>query len=611
MSDADDFDSSDSVRVATPLRHARTRNLPGPLVLERGGSLAEVTVCYETWGELNERRDNAILICHALSGDSHVARHDGDDDPGWWDDVVGPGRFIDTDGYFVICTNALGGCRGTTGPNFTDPRSDEPYGAEFPMVTVGDMVRVQAALLDELGIERLHAVVGGSLGGFQAQAWATLFADRVRGCIAIATAPRLTAQGLAFDVVGRNAIRRDPDFHDGQYYGERTPETGLAIARMLAHITYLSSESMERKFDATRLRPRDVKTSFEKNFSVGSYLAHQGSKFVERFDANSYITLSTAMDLFDLGGSRDDLRKSLEPATCRWLFVSFSSDWLYPAEQCRTVVDALLAAGKPVSFTVIDCDGGHDAFLLAPEIAAYGPVVESFLAHLADRPAPAKPLPEAVAPKVTSIFHGERLDYDLILEMVPANASVLDVGCGTGELLALLRERGAGLLAGVELDPSAIAACVGRGLDVLQADVEKGLSAFADGRFDVAILSQTLQSVADVSGVLDELVRIARRAIVSFPNFAYKSLREMFYREGKLPKEPGLYAYEWYNTPNRRFPSIVDFQELCAAKAFRLEEEVYIDSRLGTRIHDDPNRNADIAIVAISRAGRPIRGGER
>jgi homoserine O-acetyltransferase len=601
VNDDDDFASADSVRSASPLRHAQTWWLPGPFALERGGTLAEVAVCFETWGTLNERRDNAVLICHALSGDSHVARHDADDDPGWWDDMVGPGGFVDTDRWFVICSNALGGCRGTTGPNFTNPATGDPYGADFPMITVGDMVRVQAALVEHLGIGRLHAVVGGSLGGFQAQAWATLLPQRVRGCVAVATSPRLTAQGLAFDVVGRNAIRRDPDFRDGQYYGERTPETGLAIARMLAHITYLSSESMERKFDATRLRPRDVKTTFEKNFSVGSYLAHQGSKFVERFDANSYITLSTAMDLFDLGATRDELRRSLAPAICRWLLVSFSSDWLYPAAQCRLVADALLAEGKPVSFTVIDCDGGHDAFLLAPEIAAYGPAVGSFLAHLAAAPTVVPPVPDGARANVTSIFHGERLDYELILGMVPPGASVLDVGCGTGELLTLLRERGAGLLAGVELDQRAVAACIGRGLDVLQADVQKGLSAFSDGRFDVAILSQTLQSVEDVSAVLDELVRIARRAIVSFPNFAFKPLREMFFREGKLPKEPGPYAYDWYDTPNRRFPSIIDFQELCAHKGLHIEEEIYIDSRRGCRIGDDPNLNADIAIVAISR----------
>lgn len=601
MRDDDDFSSSDSVRAAAPLRHAQTWSLPGPLALERGGTLADVAVCFETWGTLNERRDNAVLVCHALSGDSHVARHDAGDDPGWWDDMVGPGAFLDTDRWFVVCSNALGGCRGTTGPNFTDPASGEPYGADFPVITVADMVRVQAALVEHLGIERLHAVVGGSLGGFQAQAWATLFPDRVRGCIAIATAPRLTAQGLAFDVVGRNAIRRDPDFRDGQYYGEHTPETGLAIARMLAHITYLSSESMERKFDATRLRPRDVKTTFEKNFSVGSYLAHQGSKFVERFDANSYITLSTAMDLFDLGATRDELRRAFAAASCRWLFVSFSSDWLYPAAQCRNVVDALLAEGKPVSFTVIDCDGGHDAFLLAPEIAAYGPAVGAFLAHLAESPAVAPQTPAGARTHVTSIFHGERLDYELILGMVPPGASVLDVGCGTGELLALLRARGAGVLAGVELDQQAVAACIGRGLDVIQADVQKGLSAFGAGRFDVALLSQTLQSVEDVTGVLDELVRIARRAIVSFPNFAFRPLREMFYREGRLPKGPGGYGYEWYDTPNRRFPSIVDFEELCAARGLRIEEAVCIDSGRGVRVADDPNLNADVAIFAISR----------
>ncbi len=559
MSDTDPFASSDSDRDASPLRHAQSQSLPGPFPLERGGELDGVTVCFETFGELDAQRANAVLVCHAISGDSHVTRHADGDAPGWWEAMVGRGRPIDTDRYFVICANVLGGCRGSTGPNFMDPASGRPYGADFPVITVADMVHAQALLLDHLGIEVLRAVIGASLGGFQALAWATTHPSRVRGCVAVATSPRLTAQGLAFDVVGRNAIRRDPNFADGQYYGGPQPETGLAIARMLAHITYLSGESMERKFDSTRLQPRDIATEFEKNFSVGSYLAHQGHKFVERFDANSYITLSTAMDLFDIGATMAELRSSLHAAQCRWLLVSFTSDWLYPPEQSRRIVDALVAEGKPVSYVDIACDSGHDAFLLDDVIRTYGPTVRSFLDHLGASPATVGAATSSTQESATSIFHGQRLDHDQIAELVPAGASVVDIGCGDGALLALLRQRGARELAGVELDPAAVAACVERGLDVIQADVQAGLTAFASGRFDVAILSQTLQSVADVSGVLDELVRVARRAVVSFPNFAHAPMREMFYREGRLPKEPGLYAYDWYDTPNRRFPSILDF----------------------------------------------------
>ena len=226
------------------------------------------------------------------------------DDPGWWDIAVGPGKPIDTDRYFVICPNLLGGCRGTTGPAASTPPTGKPYGRDFPTITIGDMVEVQRRLLDHLGIDTLLAVVGGSMGGHQALAWATRFPERVRSVVALATSPRLTSQALAFDVVGRNAIRRDPHYHGGQYYEEKHgPEVGLAIARMIGHITYLSREAMRQKFDADRLQPRDVATEFEKTFSVGSYLGYQGTKFVERFDANSYMVLSMAMDLFDLGGT--------------------------------------------------------------------------------------------------------------------------------------------------------------------------------------------------------------------------------------------------------------------------------------------------------------------
>ena len=333
------------------MRYAQHVTFHGPLVLEQGGRLPEVTVAYETYGRLNPQRDNAVLICHALSGDSHVARHDDDDDPGWWDIVVGPGKAIDTDRYFVICPNILGGCRGTTGPNSINPETGRPYGADFPVITVGDMVEVQRLLVDHLGIDGCGRVVGGSLGGHMALTWATQLPDRVAGAIAVATSPRLTSQALAFDVVGRNAILRDPAYQDGQYYDNGPgPLVGLAIARMLGHITYLSREAMMQKFDAHRLEPREVQTQFETKFSVGSYLAYQGDRFVERFDANSYLTLTMAIDLFDLGDTPEELAEAFGRSTCRWLLLSFTSDWLFPPFQSQEMVDALIADDKPVSY---------------------------------------------------------------------------------------------------------------------------------------------------------------------------------------------------------------------------------------------------------------------
>jgi homoserine O-acetyltransferase len=597
----DEFGSSDSMRGAFPLDHACILRLDEPLELESGGRLPGVTVCYETYGRLNDARDNAVLVCHAISGDSHVAEHDPADEPGWWDIMVGPGRPIDTERYFVVCSNLLGGCRGTTGPNFIDPDTGQPYGADFPVVTVADMVNVQARLVEYLGIDKLLAVVGGSLGGFHVLAWATRFPDRLAGCIPLATSPRLSSQGIAFDVVGRNAIRHDANFRNGQYYGQAVPEAGLAIARMLAHITYLSSESMQRKFDPTRFEPRDVPTAFEKKFSVGSYLAYQGDRFVERFDANCYVTLSTAMDLFDLGDSFEKLRQAVRSSTCRWLVLSFTSDWLYPPSQSRDMVDALVAEGKPVSYCKIESSAGHDSFLLPEGMDAGGNMVASFLANLCGQGSETHVREDLSMCNATSIFHGRRLDYEMILELMPPRASVVDLGCGNGELLSLLRERGHGPLMGVEIDQDAIAGCIARGLDVIQADLDHGLSAITDKQFDVAVLSQTLQSIEDVTGILAELLRVGRQGIVSFPNFAHRALRERLFTDGRAPKEPGFLPYEWYNTPNRRFLSILDFQELCASMDIRITRRIYIDSRAGCEVAEDPNLNADVAIVVLTR----------
>ncbi len=316
--------------------YAQYAHFPGPFPLECGDTLPEITVAYETYGQLNARRNNAILICHALSGDSHVARHHEEDDPGWWDIMVGPGKPIDTDRYFVICPNVLGGCRGTTGPGSINPATGRPYGADFPVITVGDIVQVQRLLVDRLGIERLLAVVGGSLGGHMVLEWARRFPDRIAGAVAIATSARLTSQALAFDIIGRNAIICDPNYQQGQYYGNGPgPAVGLALARMLGHITYLSREAMMKKFDSRRLEPRQIETLFEVRFNVGSYLAYQGERFVERFDANSYLRLTLAMDLFDLGETPEKVAEALRPSQCRWLILSFTSDWLFPPFQSQ------------------------------------------------------------------------------------------------------------------------------------------------------------------------------------------------------------------------------------------------------------------------------------
>ena len=596
------YQSSDSDRHARALRHAQSVTFHQPLTLERGGSLPEVTVVYETYGQLNPAGDNAVLICHALTGDSHVAAHDSGDDAGWWDIVVGPGKAIDTRRYFVVCPNLLGGCRGSTGPNSLDPATGKPYGRNFPLITIGDMVRVQRMLMGHLAINQWLAVVGGSLGGHQVLDWAVRYPDLVRAAVPLATSPRLTSQSLAYDIIGRNAILCDPHYHGGQYYDQpEGPDVGLAIARMLGHLTYLSREAMTLRFDADRLAPRDTDSQFETRFSVGSYLAHQGDKFVERFDANSYLTLSMAMDLFDLGATPPALAARLGAAKCRWLVVSIGSDLLFPPVQSQEIVHALLDTGQPVSYCNMPSLSGHDAFLLEEDLRYFGPLLEAFVGGVSGRaPAAGDEAPADDHSDPTSIFHARRLDYDLILELIPAGSSVLDLGCGLGDLLHRLKDRGHCRVTGVELDADAILACARRGLDVVHADLNQGLGMFGADQYDCVVLSQTLQAVGHVEQVIDAMLRVGRRGIVSFPNFAYHKLRRMLAEEGRAPRA-ALLGRAWYDTPNIRFLSIADFEDFCRRKGLTIYRQVALDTESGKQVKQDPNRDADLAIFVIGR----------
>jgi len=600
----DIFESSDTVRTAQPLRYAQSVTLAGPLGLESGGTLPNVTVAFETYGRLDETGGNAVLICHAISGDSHVARHDEKDEPGWWDILVGSGKPVDTNRFFVICPNLLGGCRGTTGPGSLNPATGKPYGSDFPTITIGDMVEVQRRLLDHLGIGQLVAIIGGSVGGHQVLTWATRHPARLRGAVVLASSPRLTSQALAFDVVGRNAIRRDPFFYGGQYYDQpHGPAVGLALARMIGHITYLSPEAMSQKFEGDRLHPREEAIEFEKTFSVGTYLGHQGTKFVERFDANSYLTLSLAMDLFDLGGTPEQLAASFRPAKCRWLVLSFSSDWLFPPGQSREIANALIYNRDTVSYCDIQSACGHDAFLLPDDFDRYGEMIRAFVNNLA--PAPNAPgIEKEELPGTTSIFHERRLDYDRIVDLIPPHASVLDLGCGTGRLLARLKHYGRGRLVGVELDEEKILGALRRNLDVVQADLNAGLHAFADQQFDCVVLSQTLPAVKDVEGVIAEMLRVGATGIVSFPNLAFHKLRRILAEEGRAPRAYGWLRDKWYDTADIRFLSIADFEEFCREKKFPIQRRIALDTEAGKEILVDANRNADLAIFVLGRENK-------
>ena len=336
------------------------------LKLDCGRSLSEFKLAFETYGELNNDKSNAILICHALSGDQHVAGYYSLDDrkPGWWDNCIGPGKPFDTSRYFIVCPNNLGGCKGSSGPNTVNPDTDKPYGPDFPLVTVHDWVISQSYLADELGIQKWAAVVGGSLGGMQVMQWAIDFPERIRNAVVIAAAPKLTAQNIAFNEVARQAIFSDPEFHQGRYYEYNTiPRQGLMLARMLGHITYLSDDAMREKFGRD-LREGKLNFGFDVEFQVESYLRYQGRSFVDRFDANTYLLMTKVLDYFDPAKEfNHDLSKAFENTKAKFLVVSFTGDWRFSSSRSREIVRALIAAKKKVTYVEIEAELGHDAFL--------------------------------------------------------------------------------------------------------------------------------------------------------------------------------------------------------------------------------------------------------
>lgn len=341
-----------------------TYHHPFPLLLECGETFPSLSLAYETYGRLNRERNNAILVCHALSGDAHAAGfHEGDDKPGWWDAVIGPGKALDTDRYFVICANIIGGCKGSTGPASTNPATGKPWGATFPVITIRDMVNAQKILIDHIGISQLYAVVGGSMGGMQVLQWTVGFPAHMKKAVVIASTGYSTPQQIAFNEVGRKAITSDPHWNNGDYYGKTLPGHGLALARMVGHITYLSNESMHEKFGRALQGKDRIGFDFSTDFRVESYLHHQGDTFTKRFDANSYLYITKAIDYFDL--TKDgSLTSGLAGVKAAFLVISVSSDWLYPSEQSQEIVSALTANEVEVHYSEIRSNYGHDAFLL-------------------------------------------------------------------------------------------------------------------------------------------------------------------------------------------------------------------------------------------------------
>jgi len=575
-----------------------------PLELECGKRLAPIDVVYETYGELNEAGDNIVLICHALSGDAHVAGYHSPDDrkPGWWDVMVGPGKGIDTNRYFVICSNFLGGCSGTTGPGSINPETARPYGLDFPIITIGDMVRVQKLLLDKLGIKKLLAVIGGSIGGMQVLQWAIEYPNFVKAAIPIATTTHLGAQSIAFDAVGRNAILADADFADGQYHGQQGPDRGLAIARMIGHITYLSEQRMREKFGRELRSAEDYSYGFNSEFAVETYLAHKGQTFVERFDANSYLYITKAADYFDLQKDYGSLTKAFANVKSRFFVVSFASDWLFAPEQSRAIVDALAANRKDVSYCDINSSYGHDAFLLEPEVL--GTFLCCFLKATFDPGGGQQPC-SCYARSMRALSqveqaHWARVDYELIESLIEPDSTVLDVGCGDGRLLAnLIRDKNI-KGKGVELDQELVLDCICRGLPVIQQDVEQGLGYYADKSFDYVILSQTVQTLKAPQKVFEELLRVGKKVIVSFPNFAHWRCRAQLLFRGIAPVTRPL-PFGWHDSPNIHFLSLKDFDEFCRHLGVKVEKKIPLSKRHLHPVSFVPNLFAEQVVYVTSR----------
>ena len=537
----------------------------GGLKLETGGVLKKIEVAYEECGA-PMRDDNVIFVCHALTGDAHIAGiHPGETKPsGWWEGMVGPGRGIDTNRWHVICANVLGGCSGTTGPRSINPDTGKPYGSAFPQYTFSDAVDVYRMLLRQLGVKHLAALIGGSYGGIQVMDWITRCPDEMDRAALIATSASLNTQALAFDVVARAGITEDPEWRGGDYYetGDGLgPKRGLSTARELAHITYLSRELLEEKFHRALQKnfveappeeraKRDAE--FKTYFQIESYLNHHGEKFLKRFDANSYLHITRSMDLFDAATRYGSLDAATARVKAKCLVVSYERDILFAEWQSRDIVRSLLANGKSVTYAHLEAGTGHDSFLT--DISDLSPLLSGFLN---DR-------------EVKSMKWQERL-YRNIVRLVRPRSRVLDIGCGDGSLLNVLKKLREVKGDGVEIDIDRFTQAVADGHDCFWQDADEGLSLIPDRHYDVAVCSDTLQEVKNPRGLLREALRIADEAIVTFPNFAAYRIRLTLFFRGRLPVSKAL-PFKWYDTPNIHCVTLKDFEDLCKAENIEIVE---------------------------------------
>ena len=545
--------------------HTLTLSLPeGGFRLEEGGSLPRVDVAWESCGLVKPENDNVVFICHALTGDAHVAGRyaNENESSGWWESIVGPGKAIDTNRYRVICANVLGGCKGTTGPSSVNPATGRPWGSSFPRFTIGDTVEVYRSLLRELGVTHLAGLVGGSFGGIQVCEWLAAHPNEVDKAVMIASGAALNSQALAFDIVGRYAITLDPHWHGGDYYDrpfEDRPNVGLAQARQVAHITYLSLDLLNRRFGRKQQEDWLAKgaewleahaAKFGTTFAIESYLRYQAKKFIARFDANSYLQITHAMDRYDASVKYGSLDEVCRRITAKLLLVSISGDWLFSEEQSRNIAAAMLRQGKDVSYSHLDIKVGHDGFLTHTK--ELGKLMGAFFASVP-----------------TEVSSEKRQKLAPIVEMIPEGGQVLDIGCGSGSLLTLLREkkvRGTG----IEIDFGKIVDGVRGGLNVLYEDADEGLGLLPDAAYDVAVLSETLQTVKRPREILVKILDKAKEAVVTIPNFASIGIRLHLLLTGRMPVGSEL-PFEWYDTPNTHFFTFHDFRALCAKEGIEIK----------------------------------------
>lgn len=547
--------------------HVTTLTLPeGGFRLEEGGVLPRIDVAWESCGLERPENDNVVFICHALTGDAHVAgRHPGEEDPtGWWENIVGPGKAIDTNRFRVVCANVLGGCKGTTGPSSLNPATGRPWGGAFPRFTIGDTVEVYRALLHELGITHLVGLVGGSFGGIQVVEWLAAHPGEVDAAVMIASGAALNAQALAFDIVGRSAITLDPHWHGGDYYDrppEDRPNVGLAEARQVAHITYLSLDLLNRRFgrklqedwvakDAAWQEAHAAK--FGTNYAIESYLGYQARKFIARFDANSYLQITHAMDRYDASVKYGSLDEVCRRITARLLLISISGDWLFSEDQSRAIAAAMLRQNKHVTYSHLDIKVGHDGFLTHTK--ELGRILGAFF-----------------APQTCEVPAEKCHKLAPIVDMIPEKTRVIDIGCGTGALLTLLRDRKGVDGKGIEIDFEKIVDSTRGGIDTLYEDADEGLGLLPDGQYDMAVLSETLQTVKKPREILVKILDKAKEAIVTIPNFAAVGIRFHMLFTGRTPVGSEL-PFEWYNTPNTHFFTFDDFKALCVQEGIEIKE---------------------------------------